>query len=276
MPRVRRALPTVVVFCALCAAGSFAPLQAQGLIWSLPEDGAWTLYEGTYTYIERREQTAVETIEPWTKHLLIQSTGRKMGSFRGEMVPCRWIEIEATTGRVSEEGLDPGPLGTWKYKVLVPEPAVVGELQDAQGIPVSMLPIVEGYRKFGDGPVQRIKSGALQTYPVLSLLAHYRQWDGPPAALEDPGVKLGAVQARQYSATLTVESPRFRSTNRAQLWRSAEVPFGLAKWKATLLREEKDSIQPRSEFQPVSEIVEEMQVHKTGTDAEPFPDFPAN
>jgi hypothetical protein len=274
--RARRALPLLAVLCGMCCAESIRPAKAQGLIWTLPADGSWVRYEGTYAYIERKEESAVESIEPWTKHLLIQSVGQEMREYRGKMVACRWIEIVVTTGRNTEDGLDPGPLGTRKYRVLVPESAVVGKLHDDDAIPVSMLPIVEGYRKFGDRPVQTIKSNVLQVYPVLSLLQHYQQWNGPAAEPTDPGVKLGPVQATQRGASLRIESRRFRSTSDAQLWHSQDVPFGLAKWKVTVLREEKDSVQPRSMFQAASEIIEEMEVHEIGNNAKQLPDFLVN
>ena len=271
--RLRRALPLLAVLFGMCCAESIRPAEAQGLIWTLPADGSWVRYEGTYAYIERKEESAVESIEPWTKHLLIQSVGQEMREYRGKMVACRWIEIEVTTGRKTEDGLDPGPLGTRKYRVLAPESAVVGKLHDDDAIPVSMLTIVEGYRKFGDRPVQAIKSNVLQVYPVLSLLQHYEQWTGAAAEPTDPGVKLGPVTATQREASLKIESRRFRSTSKAQLWRSPDVPFGLAKWKVTVLREEKDNVQPRSEFQPVNEIVEAMEVYQVGDNAKRLPDF---
>ena len=274
--RLRRVLLLLAVVCGLCCAEFIKPAAAQGLIWELPKDGSWVRYEGTYAFIDRNEESSVEDIEPWTKHLLIQSVGEEMREYEGKMVACQWIEIEVTTGRKTEDGLDPGPLGTRKYRVLVPKPAVVGKLIDDDTLPVSMLPIVEGFRKFGDLPVQAIKSNVLQVYPVLSLLQHYQQWDGDAAEPADPGVKLGPVQATERAASLKIESPRLRSTSTAQLWRSKDVPFGLAKWKVKVLSESKDIVQPRSEFQPVSEIVEEMEVHQVGDNAKRLPDFLVN
>ncbi|MCH8315241.1 MAG: hypothetical protein IIA64_04640 [Planctomycetes bacterium] len=116
----------------------------------------------------------------------------------------------------------------------------------------------------------------LQVYPVLSLLQHYRQWDGDAGQPADPGIELGPVEATNRAASLIVESRQFRSTNSAEIWLSKDVPFGLAKWKVTVLREEKDRVEPRSAFQPVSELIEEMEAHETGKDAQPFPEFRAN
>ena len=264
------------LLCAMALAVTGTPASAQGLIWSLPADGSWVRYEGKYSYIERREDSPVKDIAPWTKHITIQSVGKEKRDINGKMTDCRWIEIIVATGRDSEEGLATGPLGTWKYRVLIPEPAVVGDLV-ADGIPVSMLPVVEGYRKLGSFPVEPLKSSVLQVYPVISLLEHYRQWDGEAAPPADAGVQLGdtAIQASKRMAKLVVESPQFRSTNTGELWFSKDVPFGLAKWKVTVLREEKDSVKPRTEFQAASELIEEMTARATGTDAKPDPDFAA-
>ena len=270
-----RAVSLLGVVCAVCLAASVTPASAQGLIWSLPADGTWVRYEGKYTYIERRKNSPVKDIAPWTKQITVKSVGSVMREFKGEMVACRWIEIIIATGRDSETGVDTGPLGLWKYRVLVPEPSVAGTLTAADGIPVSMLPVVEGYRKLGSRPVEKIKSSVLQVYPVISLLEHYRQWDGDAEPAADPGIKLGAVEATKRAAKLVVESRRFRSSNTADLWLSKDVPFGLAKWKATVVREEKGSLRPRSEFQAISELIEEMEARASGTDAEADPDFAA-
>jgi hypothetical protein len=269
-----RMLSVLVVLWAASCLFAATPASAQGLIWSLPPDGTWVRYEGKYTYIERREQAAVKNIAPWTKHLTIKSVGTSMRDVGGAMTPCRWIEIIAITGRDSEAGVDTGPLGTWKYRVLVPEPAVVGELVDDE-IPVSMLPVIEGQRKLGDKPVEEITSGVLQVYPVLTLLEHYRQWDGEAGEPEAIDVPLGQVEAVHRTAKLVTESRRYRSTNTGELWLGLGNPqtFGLAKWKVTVLREEKDATQPRSAFQPTNELIEEMEAHASGADAQPDADL---
>lgn len=272
-----RRVPLLGVLCVIACAATAGPAAAQGLIWSLPADGTSVRYEGKYSYIERSENSAVTDITPWTKHITVKSVGSEKRDLGGKMVDCRWIEIIVATGRDSEAGLATGPLGSRKYRVLIPEAAVIGDLETG-GIPVSMLPVVEGYRKFGSKPVEPIKSNALQVYPAISLLEHYRQWDGEAEPAADAGVQLNgaAIQASKRMAKLVVESPKFRSTNSAELWFSQDVPFGLAKWKVTVLREEKDSTQPRSEFKAANELIEEMSVRAVEMNAQPDPDFAAN
>jgi hypothetical protein len=65
-----------------------------------------------------------------------------------------------------------------------------------------------------------------------------------------------------------MESPASRSSNEADLYRSDEVPFGLAKWTIRMHREAKDAREPRSQFQRVSEVRIEMAAHEVGANAE--------
>ena len=262
----------IVTIGLLCFGGlltaSVGSAQAQGLIWTLPPDGSEVRYEGTYSYVDRRPGSSVGEIDPWIKHLWIRSVGAKMAEYKGETVPCRWIEIKVVTGRVTEDGLDPGPAGARLYKILVPETAVVGKLVDDEQIPVSMIPIVVGYRKFGDGPVMSITSKVLQVYPLISLLQHYKQLKSETGQAENPGIRLGDVQAVEYTGEMKVESRRSRSHNTGVLWRSRDVPFGVAKWTVKILLEAKGEAESRSEFKPVSEITVEMQAHEIAENAQ--------
>ena len=49
-----------------------------------------------------------------------------------------------------------------------------------------------------------------------------------------------------------------RSTNSAEIYRSETIPFGVAKWTAKTVEEQKPSTAPRSEFVVTNEITEEM------------------
>lgn len=250
-----------------------AETQAQGLLWNLPPDGSWVRFEGTYSFSDRRPGSVAGDVEPWTRSLWIGVIGTEMAEYQNQMVPCRWIEIHVNTGRPSEAGLDPGPLGLRKYKVLVPESGVPGKLISDEKIPVSMIPIVKGYRQFGDGPVEQITTNVLQVYPVICLLQHYRQWQPETDQPAELAIRLGTVQAIKYTAKRTMESPRRRSTTTAEIWRSDQVPFGLARWNVTVLLEEKDSVQPRSQFAPVSQLAEQMEAHESGTTLQNLPNI---
>lgn len=241
---------------------------AQGLIWSLPDDGAWVRYEGTYKQVELRPGSVEGNIEPepWIRKLWIKSVGRETAEYHGQTVPCRWIEIKVVTGRPQEGAIDSGPAGTRIYKVLVPELEITGQLADARGIPVSFLPIVKGYRKFGESEVEAISADVLQVYPLISLVMHYKTLE-PEGTAEDPRIPLGPLSATRQRGAWQMESPVSRTKNEATLWRSVDVPFGLAKWSVKLSREAKDSLDPRSAFQPVTEVTVEMSAHETGNNA---------
>lgn len=245
------------------------PAFAQGLIWSLPEDGKWIRYEGTYEQIDTQPESAQGTVTlKWIRQLTIKSVGRTEAEYQGELQPCRWIEIKQVTGKESEAGLDPGPVGTRLYKVLIPEAAVRGTLQDEDGIPVVFLPVVKGYRRIGNEEVapQPIRSGILNVYPLLCMIRHYRELK-TEAEGDDPQTGIPFLKATRLSGETTIESPTLRETHKAELWRTDEVPFGLARWRVRITIEGKDITDPRSAFRTLSTITVDMKAAEVGEDA---------
>ncbi|HLQ44301.1 MAG TPA: hypothetical protein VK137_06205, partial [Planctomycetaceae bacterium] len=85
----------LIMAVVLVGGWAFAPqsdANAQGLIWKLPEDGAWVRYEGTYKQIETRASTGQADLEiEWIQHLTIKSVGQVEAEFEGQTVPCRWL-----------------------------------------------------------------------------------------------------------------------------------------------------------------------------------------
>jgi hypothetical protein len=240
------------------------------LIWSLPADGSWVRYEGEYRETEFRPNAPEgDEILTWDTHLTIKSVGSEMAEFDGESQPCRWIEFKVVTGKTVEGAIDPGPVGTRIYKVLVPESRITGQVSYGADIPVSFVPIVQGYRQIGGRPLEPITTSVLQIYPVISLLQHYKPKDiqqvsDQPVPAE---VALG-VNAIQYKASHRMEGPSSRSLNEAELWKSDEVPFGLARWRVRVVRESKDSAAPRSDFKPAAEFTVDMKAAEAGTNAQ--------
>lgn len=267
----RRMLIVLVAIFGVWLTADANSAVAQGLIWSLPkEEGTWVRYEGTYIQTEVRSASNDEdlTIE-WIRHLTIKSLKSEMADYNGEMVACRWIEIEQITGKPSETGIDPGPTGKRVYKVLVPENRVLGTRVDEDNIHVSFLPIVKGYRRIGDGEVKPISAKALQVYPMLSLLMHYKTITSESDDPVDPEIPLQkTVTSRMFKGVYKMESPTSRSTNEGHLWRSDDVPFGLAKWTVKMDREAKDTREPRNLFQMVSRVAVEMSAHEIGNGAQ--------
>ena len=65
-----------------------------------------------------------------------------------------------------------------------------------------------------------------------------------------------------------MESATMRSMNEGDIWLSADMPFGLAKYHVKLVREEKEDTDPRQDFKKVAEIDVEMAAIEKGTNAQ--------
>ncbi|MGD9856325.1 MAG: hypothetical protein AB7U20_15375 [Planctomycetaceae bacterium] len=269
-------MPTRQLIACLALAGLFtaAEADAQGLIWNLPADGSWVRYEGTYSQLVRRPDSAEGDLQlQWTRHLTIKSVGTAEEAYQGEVQRCRWLEFKVVTAQQAAV-LEPGPGGEAIYKILVPERSIRGQVNDESGIIVSYLPIVRGYRRLGGGEPESIESGVFEAYPVVSFLRHYRDLQAESAGPEQVDVPLGAVSATAFKGAMTMESTQTRSTNEATLWRSDDVPFGLAKWVVRDVREEKHPSQSRDQFRETMEVSVEMSAHASGTDAATELDVP--
>jgi hypothetical protein len=240
-----------------------ASASAQGLLVKLPaEDGVGVRYEGTYKQLVKRPNAVQgdSTIE-WRRQLKITSVGKEEAEFQGKMQPCRWIEFKLQTGHAKEGDIDAGPGSVRIYKVLIPEGAIRNTVNEpiAEGreIYTSFLPIVKGFRKFGDETAQPIEPPVLAIFPTLSQLQHYRNLasSGDATELQLP---IGNVPVQPFKGSLTTESTTRRTSNSAEVFRSDNVPFGVAKWTAKTVTEEKPGTAARSEYAVTNEIVEEM------------------
>lgn len=260
----------LLVLGVMCVGGlSASEALAQGLVWSLPQDGSWIRFEGEVKQTELRPDSPDGNIEmEWIQHVVVKSVGQQTAEYEGEMVPCRWIEIVTMTGKASEAGIDTGPVGTSIYKVLIPESAVLGQMIDSETIPVSYLPIVKGYRKIGTREVEPLTSPVLQIYPVVGLMRHFEKLESAGTGMEDIDTPVGFIPAQKYTGELTQESRTTRINSSVELWLSKDVPFSLAQWSYRGTRDVKESFEPRDAFRPVTEISAELTVHETGMNAE--------
>lgn len=262
-----------------------AGTKGQGLVWNLPKDGEMVHYEGTYKQTTLHPgatggKGAGNEVAEWICHLTIKSLGTEQAEFEGMVQPCRWLEIKIINGK-SLEGLDAGPVGTRIYKVLVPEARVIDKQTDADNIPVAFLPIVKGYRKFGNKEAVPIESDVLQIYPVLSMLMNYRRLN-PAGEATDLQIRLGEetsaqkkpIKASILKGTAQMEDETGRSRNVATIWRSDDVPFGLAKWEVVLDVLSKQQNDPPTAFKPVSKVEVEMHAVYQKADAQPDPLLP--
>lgn len=252
---------------------SASSVQAQGLLWKLPEgEKTWCRYEGTYKQTMRRPGSAEGdlTLE-WVRHLTIKSLGKEDAEFKGKSVPCRWIEFKLLTGHVNEGVVDAGPGGNRIYKILVPESEIRGTvtepLSDNREMYVSYIPIVKGFRKIGDEPAAPIEGGVFDLYPMVSYLRHYRNWEagGGEETIQTP---LKDFTGQILKGDLITETTTLRTTSAAEMSRSNETPFGVAKWSAKVNTETKQSTAPRTNFTASMEIVETMALNASGDDAE--------
>jgi hypothetical protein len=272
-----------LVMC-LCAA---APCAAQGLLWSLPPDGAWVQYQGDYTQlVYRPNSTEGDLTLSWRRNLTIKSVGALDVTIEGEVtpIPCRWIEIKVETGQIVEGVIDAGPGGVRIYKLLVREDAIQGQVNRPHGeegsIFNSYIPLVQGttmqdgaavavgpgWRKTGDLPAERIEGEVFQLYPSVSLLRHYRDLAAQGNAQQVNTPSLGNVSATEYSASMEMETSGHRSTNTAEMFRSDDVPFGLLRWTATTVTEKKVTVLPRDMFEETVQISEEMNLIEAATE----------
>ena len=241
----------------LCAVLCGAPAaHAGGLVWSLPEPGTEARYEGTFTQTltdRNNQQTVVER----RRNLTIRALDAETAEFRGERTPARWLEFVTVTGLSSEAGLDPGPAGRVLYKALVPESAVASDFADADGIPRAFLPVIRGWKQFGDEEAQPL-GPALRVYPTLTLLTDYEPGEVQPAGEQTADTNVGSFDGTAYRSKAVEEAPRLRITNESEALVSPESPFGPVRWEATVVREIKDANQSREEYREVSRSVETM------------------
>lgn len=248
---------------------SDADAQAQGLLWSLPEDGTLIRIEGQYRQTVFRPTSDQGNLElEWLRRMTISSVGREDADYRGTVQPCRWIEIKLQTGGPSQDGIDRGLVGERIYKVLVPESAIRGSISDDDGLPVSYIPMVKGYRSTStDQPAQPIRSRMLQIYPVISLIRHYNTMEQSDI---EQTVQVGQadVVAKELTGVLVQESRTRRIRHETRLMRSDQVPFGLAEWEVKVAEERKADVEKREQFQQVSEVTVTMKVQKIETGAQ--------
>jgi hypothetical protein len=237
--------------------------RAQGLLIKLPaEDGVGVRYEGKYKQLVKRPNSVQgdSTIE-WNRQLKISSVGKEEAEFQGKTQPCRWIEFKVHTGHAKEGAIDAGPGSVRIYKVLIPESVIrhtVNEpIAEGREIYTSFIPIVKGFRKFGDETAQPIDPPVLQIFPAICQVQFYRNLApaGEPADLQIP---IGNTQGKPFKGSLTTESPTRRTVNSAEIFRADNIPFGIAKWTAKTTTEEKPGTAARTEFTVTNEITEEM------------------
>lgn len=257
-----------LALCFAWLAGPVAPASAQILIWSLPkEEGAWVRLEGAYRQTrERPNSNAGQEILEWRSELTISSVGRESADVEGTEVPCRWVEFKSLT---KPNGVDqqPGPGDLFFYKVLIPEDRVVGTTTDAENLPITFLPIVKGFRRVGQREVEAVQEKALAVYPTIALVTYYPDLKAEGEETQQMDVGGNSVATRLFKGTRQFKRATTRSANVASIWRSDEVPFGVARFQVALTVEQKNLSASDDEFQRASLIEVDMSAVAVGNDA---------
>jgi hypothetical protein len=258
----------VAAIAALCLFANAGTASAQVLIWSLPEeDGAWIDFTGTYRVIQARPNNSEGDLQlEWRSDLRISSVGKETADVGGKSVACRWVEFKSVT-KPNDLEKSPGPGGICLYKVLIPEDRVTGKTVDEVGLPITYLPIVKGYRKVGERDVEEVNEKVLGVYPLIAPVVAYPDLKpaSPPQEDLDLGEKLGPVSTNVFDGNSTVVSEYRRSTNAGRLWRAETLPFGLAKFRVNLLREERGVAAPPGEFSKSAVVEVELTAVEKGT-----------
>lgn len=269
---MRRRLSAGLLLIVSCLFGASGTAHAQVLIWSLPkDDGAWVRFEGTYKQTQSRPEsnTGDETLE-WRTELMISSVGHVNAPFEGTETPCRWVEFKTVT-KTNDLEKPPGPGGVYWYKVLIPESRVIGKTADSDGIPVTFLPIVKGYRKVGARDVETVSERALAVYPTIAPVTYYSNLKEDPEEPKElqlpPMVAGGPIAVKVFKGSRVLQDNLSRSTNAGTLWLSDAVPFGLAKFQVAQTREVKGLTASVDEFRRKSLVEVVVSAVATGKDA---------
>ncbi|MBL4884450.1 MAG: hypothetical protein JKY95_07935 [Planctomycetaceae bacterium] len=241
-------------------------VQAQGLLWNLPESGTWVRYAGEYRQETLRPQSEEGDLTlQWQRELEIRCLERTQAVYQGKEQTCVWLEFEIVTGQQVDGQLEAGPGSKREYKILVPESVVIGEKTLSAKIPQGFIPIVEGYRKIGNGKVEPMQAKVFQVFPVISQVLINE--DAKVAAQEDVSVPTGAHQTDRIECTSAIEDASSRTGNVTQLWVSKNAPFGPVKWSVRIDRETKNAVDKRDQFKKHAEITVQMEAVQTGNDA---------
>ena len=254
---------------------SMQDVSAQGLIRNLPEDGTQVKYEGSYTQVINRPESVEGRLTlTWDRNLWIKSVGQETVEFNLDgsrdsdgndvietsnawgldesALVCRWLEFRLET---RPPDIEEAPVGTRIYKILVPEAVIRGEIEDIEGVFLSHLPVVKGYRKLGEQPVQELESPVFQLYPLVSLLRHFGELNELPGTQPFDVRNQGSVTAAAVEGEMETETATSQSNNTAEIWHSPEMPFGTVEWTAVVTNKQKNPTEARSVFDELVPLV---------------------
>ena len=108
---------------------------------------------------------------------------------------------------------------------------------------------------------------------ILEPLLEVTYDDGPGVDLDGVQALLvtsaaGAANATRYTGSLTTETTVSRSTSECDMLVSEQMPFGVVSWTATTVNEQKNPTEPRSTFEEVVVLTEELTAVEIRDDGE--------
>lgn len=186
-----------------------ANVHADGIIVTLPEDGAWVEYHTTLKF---------DTTETIGK-VVLRSVGTE--SFAGK--DCRWIEIEMTAGD------DPRQI----VKMLIPEENLAAGFD-----PVDHA--VKVWRKTGEEDPEQIENAAVDLSFVGAML-HAPVKESEKLPEREFAWQRGTFKASGGRGTRPI-GDRLEGTLTASTWKDAKVPFGVAGIRVVIKPEKSTSV----------------------------------
>lgn len=181
-----------------------AVVQADGLLYQLPEDGAWASFDLTLTFNPDRDNE--RTLEGWMK---MSSVGT--ATENGE--PCRWIEIKLTFNDGNQDR-------TLISKVLIPKE------QLAEG-KSPLEHIVRGwFKQPDDSEPQEINTENLNRTSLPVLLSGPLQ-DAEKLASAPVKSELGELECEGIRGSTTYRQGDNANTATLEVRKHEKAPFGV-------------------------------------------------
>jgi hypothetical protein len=191
---------------------------ADGLLYQLPPDGAWTEYELSLTFVGEDKK--------YSGYLRLSSAGK----VKHEGADCRWIEMTVT------KTTPPVGQGDETIKLLIPEKHLKSGVKIVEHV-------VRGWQKRGDKDLKELKAGMekleFQIGPVTMFLINPLQ-DVKKVGTEEIAVEgIGKLMCQKEVGKTTMQfGPMKDQPVDVTSWRHDKAPFGAARMQIDLKAEE--------------------------------------
>lgn len=176
-----------------------APVRADGLIRSVPEDGQWVKYHGRLSFAGM-EATGTVTL-------------RSVGTEDVDGKPARWVEVDM---QLEDEPRD-------VYKMLIPEARLKAGVDPVDHV-------VRAWRRTGDDEPIRIEENANLDFSFLGAMLHAPvKTTAREKSKKSFPWQRGTLEAASITGARKLDADgRVQGTLTATVWPHDEVPFGVA------------------------------------------------